>query len=72
MVRNPRKYIIEEFGYWHCNARSFDDVRSERLAELGLTRNPADTLDPSHFLVPQTHELETRTNADFAEITAGF
>ena len=72
MVKNPGKYIIEEFGYGHCNARSFDNVRPERLAELGLTRNPADTLDPSHFLVPQTHEFETRMNADFAEITAGF
>ena len=66
------KYIIEEYGYGHCNAKSFDIVQPKRLAELGLTRNPADMLDAGHFQVPQTQEFETKMNADYAEIRAGF
>ena len=66
------KYIIEEYGYGHCNTKSFDTVQPKRLAELGLTRNPADLLGAGHFQVPQTKEFETKMNADYAEITAGF
>ena len=65
-------YVINEFGYGHSNTKSFDLVSDERLAELGLTRNPNDILDRGVFQTTQSDELLTRINRDFEEIMAGF
>ncbi len=66
------KYIIDEFGYGHSNKKSFEAFSDERLAELGLTRNPNDILSAGKFQVPQTQEFETKMNKEFEQIKAGF
>lgn len=66
------QYIIDSYGYGHCNRKAFDLVSQERLDELGLTRNPGDMLDAGHFQVPQSQEFETRLNTVFEEIMSGF
>ena len=65
-------YLIEENGYGHSNAKSFDLFTDEELAELGLSRNPVDILSAGKFQVPQTQEFETAMNQEFEKIKAGF
>ena len=65
-------YIINEFGYGHSNARSFDGISDERLAELSLSRNPSEVLDAGKFQIPMPEEFTSRMNAEFEEIKAGF
>ncbi len=66
------KWFIEENGYGHSNARSFDQFDDETLAGLGLSRNPKDILDAGKFQVPQTQEFETKMNEEFELVKAGF
>jgi len=65
-------WIIDENGYGHSNMKAFDAVPEERLAELGLSRNPSDMLDAGKFQVPQTQAFETTMNEEFEKIKAGF
>lgn len=66
------KWLIGENGYGHSNAKTFELFTDEKLAELGLSRNPADILRAGKFQVPQTQEFETRMNDEFEKIKAGF
>jgi spermidine/putrescine transport system substrate-binding protein len=66
------KWLIGENGYGHSNTKSFDQFTDEELAELGLSRNPADILAAGKFQVPQTQEFETAMNEEFEKIKAGF
>ena len=66
------EYMIDAFGYGHCNLKSFERVSEERLAELGLSKDPWDIINKGVFQQPQSQELETRINRDFDEIKSGF
>ena len=59
-------------GYGHSNVEAFAEITDERLAELGVSRNPNDVLDAGHFQVPQTQEFETHMNNEYEQIKAGF
>lgn len=65
-------YIIENFGYGHCNRASYKNVSDEVLAEMGLTSDPSDMLDDGHYQLPQPQEFETQLNKEFEEMMAGF
>ena len=48
------------------------DQKLEKLAELGLNRDPSVILDAGKFQVPQTQEFETAMNQEYEQIKAGF
>jgi len=66
------KFMINDYGYGHSNAKSFDEFDAETLADLGLSKTPTDILAAGHFQVPQTQEWESKMNAMFEQIKAGF
>ncbi len=66
------KFMINDYGYGHSNAKSFDAFDEETLASLGLSKNPAEILEAGHFQVPQSQDWETRMNELFEQIKAGF
>ncbi|WP_306116030.1 MULTISPECIES: PotD/PotF family extracellular solute-binding protein [unclassified Roseovarius] len=66
------KFMINDYGYGHSNAKSFNEFDAETLANLGLSKNPADVLEAGHFQIPQSQEWETRMNETFEQIKAGF
>ena len=66
------KWLIGDNGYGHSNIKSFDFFTDEKLASLGLSRNPLDILNAGKFQVPQTQEFETKMNDAFEKIKAGF
>ena len=66
------RYVIDEFGYGHSNAKAFDEVGEERLAELGLSRTPSELLDAGKFQIPLPEEFTSKMNAEFEQIKAGF
>lgn len=66
------KFMINDYGYGHSNSKSFDSFDEETLAGLGLSKNPIEILQAGHFQQPQTQEWETKMNALFEEIKAGF
>ena len=66
------KFMINDYGYGHSNAKSFDEFDEETLVGLGLSKNPADILSAGHFQKPQTQEFESKMNALFEQIKAGF
>lgn len=66
------KWLIGDNGYGHSNIKSFDFFSDEKLASLGLSRNPLDILNAGKFQVPQTQEFETKMNDAFEKIKAGF
>ena len=65
-------FIIDEYGYGHSNIQAFADITDDRLAEIGLNRDPNVILDAGKFQVPQTQEFETYMNNEFEQIKAGF
>ena len=66
------EFLINEYGYGHANLLSFDRVSEERLAELGLSRDPMDIIDRGIFVAPPPPEITTQINRDGEEIIAGF
>jgi len=66
------KIMIEEEGYGHSNQKAIESVSDEKLAELGLSRNPEDVLGAGKFMIPQTQDFETASNKEYEEIKAGF
>jgi spermidine/putrescine transport system substrate-binding protein len=66
------KIMIEEEGYGHSNQKAMESVSDEKIAELGLSRNPEDVLGAGKFMIPQTQEFETASNKEYEEIKAGF
>ncbi|MDA0218260.1 MAG: extracellular solute-binding protein [Proteobacteria bacterium] len=66
------RFLIDDYGYGHSNIKSFDLVSEERLAELGLSRNPDDILGAGKFQIPTSDEFTSQIATLFAEITAGY
>lgn len=66
------KYVIEEYGYGHSNAKSFAGVDPATLAALGLDVDPTAYIDAGKFIFPQTDEVETKMNRDFESVKTGF
>ncbi len=66
------KFLINDYGYGHSNKKSFDAFDNARLTELGLSDKPFEILEAGHFQTPQTQEWESRMNALFEQIKAGF
>jgi len=66
------QFMINDYGYGHSNARSFDAFDEETLISLGLSKDPAAILGAGHFMVPQSQNWETRMNEQFEMIKAGF
>jgi len=66
------KFMINDYGYGHSNKKSFETFDDETLSGLGLSSNPVEILEAGHFQVPQSQEWETKMNALFEEIKAGF
>jgi len=66
------KFMINDYGYGHSNRKSFDAFDEETLLGLGLSKNPTDILAAGKFQIPQSQEWETKMNAMFEEIKAGF
>jgi len=65
-------FLINDYGYGHSNIKSFDTVSDERLAELGLTRDPSKVLDAGKYQIPQPEGFTAKMNEEFEEIKAGF
>ena len=66
------RFLIEDNGYGHSNRKSFDLVSEERLAELGLSRNPDEVLGAGKHQIPTPDEFASRIAVLYAEITAGY
>ncbi|MAC81562.1 MAG: ABC transporter [Rhodobacteraceae bacterium] len=66
------KFMISDYGYGHSNTKAFEAFDDATLEGLGLSTHPTEILEAGHFQVPQTQEWETRMNALFEEIKAGF
>ncbi|MEO1198673.1 MAG: extracellular solute-binding protein [Pseudomonadota bacterium] len=66
------RFMINDYGYGHSNARSFDEFDEQTLANLGSSKTPSDILDAGHFQIPQSQDWETRMNELFEQIKAGF
>jgi len=66
------QFMINDYGYGHSNAKSFEAFDEATLQGLGLSKNPLEILQAGHFQVPQTQEWETRMNETFEQIKAGF
>jgi spermidine/putrescine transport system substrate-binding protein len=64
--------LIEDEGYGHSNQKALEAVSDATLTNLGLTRNPQDTLGTGKFMVPQDQAFETASNRLYEEIKAGF
>lgn len=65
------QFIIEDYGYGHCNAKAFDLVSNDELAARGLTKNPMDLLEAGRFLNAQSDEVEQKINRDWGDLIAG-
>lgn len=66
------RFLIDDYGYGHSNRKSFDLVSEERLAELGLSRDPDDVLGAGKYQIPTSDEFASRIAELYAEITAGY
>ncbi|MEL7465518.1 MAG: extracellular solute-binding protein [Pseudomonadota bacterium] len=66
------QFMINDYGYGHSNAKSFDSFDDATLQGLGLSKEPTEILQAGHFQIPQSQEWETRMNETFEMIKAGF
>ena len=66
------RFLINDYGYGHSNKKSFDLVSEERLAELGLSRNPEDILGAGKFQIPTPDIFASKIAEAYAEIQAGY
>ncbi len=66
------KFMINDYGYGHSNKKAFEAFDDATLQGLGLSSNPVEILNAGHFQVPQSQEWESKMNALFEEIKAGF
>ncbi len=64
-------FLIDDTGYGHSNAKSFERTPAERLAELGFPKDPLELLDRGLFFEPRSPELMTKINRDWEAIQAG-
>ncbi len=66
------EFLIDVYGYGHSNIKSFERVSEERLAELGLSRNPDDVLGAGKYQIPTSDEFTSRIATLYEEILAGW
>ena len=66
------RFLIDDYGYGHSNVKAFDLVSEERLAELGLSRNPNELLQSGKYQTEMSVEFQSKTASLFSEIKAGF
>jgi len=66
------RFLINDYGYGHSNAKAFDLVSEERLTELGLSRNPDKILGAGKYQIPISDEFSSRMASIFTEIKAGY
>jgi len=64
--------MIDEEGYGHSNARAMEAISDERLAGLGLSRDPAEVLGTGKFMIPQEHDFDSKSAELYEMIKAGF
>lgn len=64
--------LIEDEGYGHSNQKAIEAFSNEKLAELGLSRDPQEVLGAGKFMLPQGQEFETASNEEYEKIKAGF
>jgi len=66
------RFLIDEYGYGHSNLKAFDLVSEERLAELGLSRDPNVLLQSGKYQTEMSAEFQSKIAAIFSEIKAGY
>ena len=66
------KFMVNDYGYGHSNIKTFDHFDDATLQGLGLSKDPTVMLQAGHFQKPQTQEWESKMNALFEQIKAGF
>lgn len=66
------RFLISELGYGHSNRKAFELVGDERLAELGLSRNPEEVLGAGKYQIPTSDAFTSRIAEIYSEITAGY
>jgi spermidine/putrescine transport system substrate-binding protein len=66
------RFLINDYGYGHSNKKSFDLVSEERLAELGLSRDPEKVLGAGKYQIPVPAEFSSKIAILFSEIKSGF
>jgi spermidine/putrescine transport system substrate-binding protein len=64
------KYMIEQYGYGHCNRKSFEVADAKIVADLGFS-SPAALFESSVFETETTPEMELKRNQIFEEVRAG-
>ena len=64
------KFIIEDYGYGHSNAKGFELVSEDELFARGLTSDPMEILGAGTFLRAQSEEIEQKINRDWGELIA--
>ena len=63
-------FLITEYGYGHGNAKAFDLVPAERIAEVGLP-DPEKFLETGNFLKPIPKEYDDKYVTLWEEVTLG-
>ena len=68
------KVLIEEYGYGHGNARSFEAASPEALANLGFSTDPTVMLADGVLFQPVPGDIRTKYINLFEEVraSAGF
>lgn len=66
------KWLIENYGYGHSNAKAYDMVSEADLMARGLAKDPLEILNAGVFVQAVSPELKTKIETDWAEVTAGF
>jgi len=64
------QYMIDSFGYGHSNRKSFDLVKPERLAELGL-KDPAALFKQGVFFEETPTAFKEKYISMFEAVKAG-
>jgi len=64
--------MIDEEGYGHSNVKAMEAISDERLAGLGLSRDPAEVLGTGKFMIPQEHDFDSKSAELYEMIKAGF
>jgi putative spermidine/putrescine transport system substrate-binding protein/spermidine/putrescine transport system substrate-binding protein len=64
------KYMIEQYGYGHCNKDSFKIADQKIVADLGFA-SPSNLFQHSVFETEVSPEMDQRRNKIFEDVKAG-
>jgi len=64
------KFLIEQYGYGHCNKKSFEAADPTIVANLGFS-SPTDLFKHSVFETEVSKEMEQKRNTIFEDVKAG-